>query len=298
KTQPSVMIGICSSGRPELLFECLHSLASQDFDLSQVRVVLPLTPHHQMQLTDRLNDFSGLTFEIVETEEYCAAKLRNLFLKMCKQELLYLIDEDCSFPKNTHLRDMVAYHKAFPKVEVIGGRYQNGHATSYFGRAYNLVCDLWQDRNDFFSQSDRLKHLLGGNMTLKMSRKMRNFKFGEHSDFGGEELSYLKQLQEAGIRIMLVNGLNVDHNAQHSAATFFSRAWLHGGNKYYLEKENFGSVFKDRTLFFTKASPADEKLFAGAYLGIMQLAYFKESLRHEWVPQKLTPLKRLLLRKV
>jgi hypothetical protein len=294
KAFESLMIGICTSGRPELLFECLYSLQSQDLDLSKVRVVVPLMAKDQQVLNARIADFHGLNIEVIKCNEYNASKLRNQLLHLCSDDLLYLLDEDCSLPKTTHLRDLFAYHKAFPKVQVIGGRYENGACTSYFGRAYNLVCDLWQDRNDFFSQSNRLKHLLGGNLSLKMSGKIKEFEFGEHSEFGGEELSYLKKLQLAGFQVMLVNGLNVSHNAQHGALSFFSRAWLHGANKYYLEKENFGSVFKDRGLFFSKPGAADEKVLAGAYLGVVQLAYFKEVFKQEWPSRSLGQWKRLL----
>ncbi|NQY99698.1 MAG: glycosyltransferase family 2 protein [Bdellovibrionales bacterium] len=293
----SLMIGVCTSGRIELLFECLYSLQKQDFDMSQVQIVVPLMAKHQPTLAKRLSHFDGLNIETPFTDEYNASTLRNLFLKTCKQPLLYMIDEDCSLPKSTHLRDLVAYHQAFPKVEVIGGRYQNGSNTSYFGKAYNLVCDLWQDRNDFYSQSDRLKHVLGGNMSLKISREIKMFRFGDQSDFGGEELSYLKQLQKAGIRVMLVNGLNITHNAQHDIASFLSRAWLHGGNKYYLEKENFGTVFKDRTMLFSKQRPADEKILAGAYLGIVQLSYLKEFVKNDLSSRSLGHWKRQLLKR-
>lgn len=278
-----INIGISSSGRWELLEECLNSIKCQDFDLQSVKVLLPLRRSEQQAFASRLADFPELKIEVFEVKSYQAVELRNRCIDLTSNgSLLYFLDEDCSLARDCHLKDLVAYHQAFPQVAVIGGRYKNSAMTSYLGKAYNLICDLWQDRSDLFSESAKLKHLLGGNLSIKVTRQTRRFYFDQNVSFGGEELAYVKRLQQGGIRVMLVNGLTVYHHASHDLQSFFARAWLHGSNKFYLEKESFGSVVKDRRLVIDKQAPLDKMAVASTYLGVMQLAYWNQSLQSEW----------------
>lgn len=296
KKLESITICISSNPRWEFLAEGLESIRSQEYDLEKVTVIVPMRAADRLILQDRLLDYSMLNIQTPEIGENSAATIRNYAIDKAKSDILYFLDEDCAFSSKKQLKDLIAYHMAFPNVKVIGGRYINGDLSTQFGKAYNLVCDLWQDRNDFYKESDRLKHLLGGNFSIKLDSQMRNFRFDESIAFGGEELAYLKAIQKKGLRVMLVNGLPVFHHANHDMIRFFSRAWLHGSRKYDLEKESFGSVMKDRKLLFDKKKPVAQNGMAGLYLGIVQAAYYKEALGRELSQAIEEKFKRLLPR--
>ena len=93
------------------------------------------------------------------------------------------------------------------------------------------------------------------------------------------KLNLARKLYKKGYKAILVNGLDVYHHAQHDMKTFFSRAWLHGQNKYHINQENLANVFSDRNKFFARKSKWTYKSLAALYIGTTQVSYVRESVK-------------------
>lgn len=275
---PTLSLCISTSGRLPLLKQCLESVALQDFPLSNLEILIPVE-HSLMESTHFECSHFDLPIQLLPMEGLTSSAARNLGLENAKGDLLYFLDDDCSFFSPQHLKNLVAYHERHSDVTVIGGRYSDGDSSTRWGRAYNLVCNSWQDRHIENGLASTHSGFVGGNLSLKLNRSSRNIRFGNVVEFGAEEIHYIYDLQTAGHKCLLVNGLTVHHNAQHNMKTFFSRAWLHGQNKYHLNRESVRKVFGDRKYLFDRRSRFSSKSLATLYIGCAQISWLTESTR-------------------
>lgn len=273
---PLISICISSSARLPLLSECLKSISTQDFPRKQLEVFVALDPKFLVTAKKYFDNFD-IPFHWLPVENSSSSRNRNEGLQNAKEGLVYFLDEDCSLPTTSHLKNLLAYHQRHHEVSLIGGRYSNGELATRWGQAYNLVCNSWQDRYHQHSLSLTSGGYVGGNLSIKLNHQTKNFRFGRGSEFGGEEAEYVSQLQANGHQCLLVNGLTVNHHAQHDMKTFFSRAWLHGQNKRHPNRDSMRKIFKDRKYLLNQHSHFTSKSLATLYIGCAQISWLTES---------------------
>lgn len=269
-----ISVCIATSGRGHLLEKCLESILSQHLNAGDhVQVLVPLAEAVAIQYSEVMAVYVPKGVHFFKIKSPCASAMRNAGLKKADGEILYFLDEDCSLPHPKHLANLRAYHNKHPHVTVIGGRYIDGEHVTRFGKAYNYVCNSWQDR----MESTQKPFFVGGNLSIKLNLVTRHTAWGQGTQFGGEEVHYVESLAKKNQKYILVNGLDVFHHAQHNLRSFFSRAWLHGKNKYHHSRESFQTTLGDRDILFRRKGPWAAKGLAGLYIGCVQLSYLKES---------------------
>ncbi len=286
---PFISICISSSSRFSLLKECLQSVIQQDFPHNQMELLVATESKHIVQ-AQRLIHTLKVPIQWLSIKNSTSSRNRNAGLENAKGSLLYFLDDDCSLPTKTHLKNLVAYHQRHPEVSLIGGRYSDGYKTTRWGKAYNLVCNSWQDRHHHSMTPTPVDGYVGGNLSLKLNKQTKVFRFGKVSEFGGEEAHYISQLQNSKHQCILVNGLTVHHNAQHDMKTFFSRAWLHGQNKNCFNQESVRKVFSDRNFLWDRRSHFISKSLATLYIGCAQISWLAESTKRRLKPDTSTTI--------
>lgn len=266
-------ICISSAGNDVLLLECLSSLKAQSLPLNSFRVFV-ITKNSNLPAAKNLIDFFQFQFAtVIGLNDFSAAKSRNWMINHSQSQLVYFLDEDCSLENPDHLKNLVAFHKIYPELTVIGGRYAHGALGTSWGEAYNFMCDSWLDQNLRLPASKNNTYFVGGNISLKLNTLSRQIQFDEELGFGGEDLKYIQKLREHGHKTWLTNGLTVQHHSQHTLKSFFSRAWLHGKVKKSIEPNSAFQTLRKGPHFFKKRGPLKSKGLAALYFGCVQASY-------------------------
>jgi hypothetical protein len=162
--------------------------------------------------------FEILFAEASTGEPVCA--LRNRLYRQARGRYVYFLDEDCEWPvaKPTHaLPELMASGDAFT------GPYGDGSSSRLFGRIYNRMTHTWVSTHARLGSPVPL----AGNCLIPKSGGLDS-PYGQFARFGGEEVALQSWLRSSGITLHYRESLRIDHNAQHSALSFLSRAWLHG----------------------------------------------------------------------
>lgn len=208
-----ISVIVSSIGRQKVLEQCLSSLRRQTLAPTDIIV---LETHLKMSRLEGVQKAQG--------------------------SILLFLDEDCELPDENYLSRLVMTTEQLGASFVLGGLYQNAEKASYSARSYNSICNLWAANNG---------NLLGGCLILPkeiLAQRTWNDSIG----WGGEDTYLLRQLQKAGVSLVLDRQLDVIHNDQSSLRKWTRRAFRQGYHrqKYQLASPNmrFSSELLSQTL--------------------------------------------------
>ena len=163
-------------------------------------------------------------FQIEILQEECgggsAGEMRNRLFARARGKYVYFLDEDCVWPVDFPLADMQAW---IASGNAFSGPYLNTPMCTFFGRAYNFMTHAWMRKHAAAGRPVPV----AGNVFLPRSERLLQ-PYGEGTAFGGEEAALVCRLSQAGIELRFLEEMAVGHNALHSPARFFARAWRHG----------------------------------------------------------------------
>ena len=175
-------------------------------------------------------------------------EMRNLGLQTLSYPYIYFIDEDVILENPEHLNQLLALHKSFPELTVIGGSYLDHSDCTFWGRSYNWLARLWTKNQTNFVPA--------GNLSIKTNQSFKaRFYSPNKFGFGGEEIYFLQSLKSEGYKSLWKKELDTQHLAQHNLKNFIKRAWFHGASLAFekkRQKSSYSLFFKERASFLIK----------------------------------------------
>ena len=196
-------------------------------------------------------------------------EMRNLALDHISCPYIYFIDEDVILSDPEHLSRLVQFHKKFPEFTVIGGCYLDHLESTFWGRSYNWIARLWAKNHTHFVPA--------GNLSIKTNKTFKaRFYSPNPFGFGGEEVYFLKSLQNEGHQSLWEKQLDAKHLALHNLKDFIKRAWCQGASFAFeentkSEKQTKGSA---GVLFIKEPAPFLIKTAGLFYLFLVRLSAF------------------------
>ena len=191
-------------------------------------------------------------------------EMRNLGMRQASAPLIYFIDEDVILQKPDHLSLLIEWHKKFPQYTAIGGGYLDSPNSSFWGKVYNQTTRLWVKNRPGVAPA--------GNLSVKRVKAFRaRFVSRAPMGFGGEEIGFLKGLEEEGLKSLYLSEMDTEHCATHSLKSFIQRAWAHGISLAF-EKRRKSRPVSSLLLFLKMKAPMAIKAGVLVYLFIVRLS--------------------------
>jgi glycosyltransferase involved in cell wall biosynthesis len=260
----SIDILIVSKNRPELLEKCLLSIqraAKKSFDI-HASILLGISgefsPPQDLEIPIQKKFFSV---------DFSPPLKRNSLLMDSKADWIFFCDDDVVVPENLFV-DFQYLTFEYPGVSVFGGPNLTPPNSSlselaqgkFLGSLFTnpLFYPRYAPRRDRKTQSSRFFCLC--NLFV---RKLPDILFS-HTEFCGEELQLLKDLDRQGLRFFYSKDLWVYHHRRKSENSFRQQIFSYGrGRGIYLRKNlpRFASSIAE---FGLKVVPKKLGLF-GAY---------------------------------
>lgn len=261
----SVYLTVCVSCResPVLLEENLTALNRQTLDKTWWDIVL-LQRGESSPVLKKLLNSQGLTAKILtQAPNRPVHDLRNQALQKIKSSVLFFIDEDVILKNTRHLEILMGFHKQNPDWTVLGGGYLSSEECSFWGRAYNWVARLWMLKNPGL--------IPAGNLSVKTGplKPSCRFKSPLKGGFGGEEVFFLNQVRDLGLRSVQKTELDALHLARHTLKDFLSRAILHGQSRAFQNPTD--SSYKSAVSFIRQPESFFVKVAGLFYLILVRL---------------------------
>lgn len=155
---------------------------------------------------------------------------RELALKNSSAEFVFFMDEDCYWPGDNFVYQILSVIKERPDLNYCGGLYLSEPDSSYVVRGYNQLCNNW-----VFGSLNRQKNvalnLLGGCLLVQRSN-IRSRLMTNPIRWGGEDTYFLRSLQTQGLMGSLDERLNIIHApSTQTLHRFRNRALLHGRHR-------------------------------------------------------------------
>ena len=174
--------------------------------------------------------------------------MRNLAFDCLSSPYLYFVDEDIILERADHLSRLLELHKKNPKLAVIGGAYLNHRASTFWGKSYNWVVNLWLKAHKTNNNQDLIP---AGNLSVKGYKDFKA-RFYSPQGFGAEEIYFFKALRREDKLSYLDTNLSASHLARHTFKDFVQRAWTHGKNASHHKMGAKSLFFKEPGEFLTK----------------------------------------------
>ena len=189
-------------------------------------------------------------------------EMRNLVFQNTAYPYIYFIDEDVILEDSGHLSQLLALHKEYSKMTVIGGSYLDHPDSTFWGGSYNWVARIWTKQTGYSP---------AGNLSIKAKTVFKaRFYSPNPFGFGGEEIHFLKSLHKEGHQSLWDKKLDAQHLALHSFRDFIKRAWIHGASLAFEKNTRKLSYL----LFFKERASIVIKIAALFYLLLVRFSSF------------------------
>lgn len=199
----------------------LQSIANQEFDLSQVEVLV--VSNISDLAIDALSEKSWpFTLRLFTAHTVGVNIARNIALKNAQGRILYYLDDDCILPSSQHLNYLMKAHSKHETAVGVGGYYLSPKTATACDRAYNLIQMSWQERTGSF---------IGGNSSYKRSLLPSDLFFNEKIVFGGAENSFNETLRALSQQLHLTPEISVIHETHISVWQLMKKAQAQSKNK-------------------------------------------------------------------
>ena len=206
------------------LIQCLNSIVEQTLRKSAFEIIVVLPSRAANSVHAQLHDIGLENLVILSHPVASANHSRNEGAQFAKGEWLFFLDDDCVLTDAQALVRRITLHEQLGSKVIFSGDYLSIRKMRVWGRAYNLVVNLWLA--NAFQRPHRLR-FVGGNVSCRRDQ-FQSIEFNESLNGGGEEEELAMQFVSQGAVGFQASELAVCHLSNHTASSFFRRAVTHG----------------------------------------------------------------------
>ncbi|MGZ6487381.1 MAG: glycosyltransferase family 2 protein [Pseudobdellovibrio sp.] len=233
---------IPSCGHIKNLSRLVESISRQNISEGEIETLLILNNHNAAETPELRKELLRLLpdLQIYELAEKGVNRARNLGLEKAQGEVIYFVDDDCSFESRDIINEHLRLHSEQPEVLAFGGGYRLPPSAGLFDRIYNLIQMRW-----FYSGFTGKKHntcyetfqILGGNFSVKKHlTELNRMKFEESIAYGSSEYDYCIQAHNKNLTLMATE-MELVHYTQENFGSVARKVFLQGIGKKILDKK-------------------------------------------------------------
>lgn len=229
---PILSVIIPTLGHSSSLSLLLQSIGQQNFDFSQLEVILILNGADFRVKNEIEKQFEGLPYStrLISLNEKSASRARNEGLAVARGEILFFLDDDCEVHVKNTFKYHVDQHMQNPQMFALGGGYLLPLNSGFFDEIYNLIQMSWFVRGQKQSK-EALKdtqYLLGGHFSVKSSMVRQNhIDFDNSIAYGGSESAFFKKAALLGLS-MKATSIEVTHHTQETMLSVMKKVIKQG----------------------------------------------------------------------
>lgn len=213
----------------------------------EVLVIANLPRQDLRNLVKSMDRVPASKFEYLETGKLGVNLARNKGLERAKGEIILFLDDDAILDETTVLPEhfLAAHyqkHRENPEAIAVGGPYQLVGSTSKWDLAYQHIAAHWMKINR--RSQNRTEQLLGGNISLKLSRvRSLNERFDEVVPYGGSETGLCQRLVGLGETLLYFDELRIGHTPGLNRRGYMRKAYLQGAGSAWRQTHIGNSRF-------------------------------------------------------
>lgn len=157
------------------------------------------------------------------------SKARNEGARLAGTQWILFADEDCEIePETIQLALVEAQSKSNAAPIIWGALYKRQETGPVLARSYNWIQRSWVKLSTLNLE---VENLLGGFLLLEKEKFIELDGFNEAIPWAGEETHFLRKASDAGFKLSLLSGIEIEHRNQVSFLGFVRRAWMQGLSK-------------------------------------------------------------------
>jgi GT2 family glycosyltransferase len=210
----TISIGIITRFRHKLLDKCLKSISKQTILPVDIIIVLHPQDQYSIDITNKYSKAVNIRRHFYSKKGY--ASQRNTLLKKCKNNILYMVDDDCILGRN-NIKNILNIFKKNPQISAIQGKAVNKD-TGFYSQFMQWTYNLWIKRLD--AGHNNLYSIDTKNIAFRMSKVSKAIKHKFNECFGSEDVDFGLQLNSSSLKIYYSNNVVVSHN--ESTDTLFN----------------------------------------------------------------------------
>ena len=213
---------ICTYNRDKYLYNCLKSIAENDFPFAKYEIILinnNSTDNTENECTRFQNDFPQVNFSYFVEKNQGLSFARNRGIDEAKGDVLVFLDDD-AFVGNDYLKNLYENLNEYPNCSAFGGKitpvFESVETPKWLSKwTYSWVSAIDLGKN--IQEFNGGKYPIGANMGIKADilHKTGNFntKLGRSKKnlMAGEEKDIFNRIKNAGGRIYYFPDIAVQH---------------------------------------------------------------------------------------
>jgi GT2 family glycosyltransferase len=230
----TVSVLICTNNRPQLLAQCLASLAERTTEKPDQVVVVNGGHERTNQLVNRLAEHSSVRLELVKTVNKNLAASRNVGLPNCTGDIVAMTDDDAEvFPD--WVSQMKRVHNEHPEAGAVGG--------PVIGAASDSLISRIADQVTFNSPATArtVRTLPGVNVSYKRC-VIEQVGMQDERLFRGEDVDYNWRAKQLGYEIYYDPRVRVLHHHRPTLRGLLNQHYMYG-RAYYLVRRKWPEMY-------------------------------------------------------